>query len=179
MRGTARPVLLGAACVALLGGCSSPPPSTPTVAPAAAAPGRSGSAAATPGEPGRADLVKVEGLLYPAVPGGGDCLSSSAGPSSVLACPVTQRLASALSASLANPNGPIDPLCGCQAIDAHQTVTYAPGVPKGGGTIHVTAFGAPQVAYVVTAAAGQFLVDDVIYCSPTPHSIYGAPVKAC
>ena len=184
MRGSARFVLLGATCVAVLCGCASQPSGSPTVAttPTAAATA-SGSAAATatadPGGPTQADLVKVEGLLYPAAPGGGDCLSSGAGPSSVLACPVTQRLASALSAALANPNGAADPLCGCEAIDAHQTVTYAAGVPQGAGTIHVSGFGAPRVAYVAIAAAGQFLVDDVIYCSPSPHSIYGPAVAAC
>ncbi|PZR80925.1 MAG: hypothetical protein DLM65_07050 [Candidatus Aeolococcus gillhamiae] len=186
MRGTARLLLPGAACLALLCGCGPAPPGTPTSAPAtpSAVANGSGSAAATAsatsgGGPTQAELAKVEGLLYPSAPGGGDCLSSSPGPASVLACPVTQRLASALSAALANPNGAADPLCGCQAIDAHQTVTYAPGVPKGAGTIHVSAFGAPQVAYLVVSAAGQFLVDDVIYCSPSPHTIYGTAVTAC
>ena len=59
-------------------------------------------------------------------------------------------------------------------------VELSPGAPPGAGTIHITAFGSPQVAYVVIRSAGQFLVDDVIYCSPAPHSIYTAEtVKSC
>jgi hypothetical protein len=122
--------------------------------------------------------MRVEALLYPATPPGGDCLSSSQGPPSVLPCPVTGRLAATISAILADPGGAADPVCGCQAIDAHQTVTYSPATPAGAGTIHITAFGAHRVDYVVVLSGGQFLVDDIIYCSPTPHSIYTAETVA-
>jgi hypothetical protein len=188
MRRLVRPVALVGTALALLAGCGSPAPGSPSVSPGITSAAATGSAAATAtpapsptsAAPAQADLAKVRGLLYPASPGGGDCLSSAGGPPSLLTCPVTKRLASALSAALANPNSAADPVCGCQAIDAHQTVSYSPGMPSGKGTIHVTAFGAPRVAYVVIASTGQFLVDDIIYCSPSPHSIYsGEAVTAC
>jgi hypothetical protein len=186
MHGAARLLALAGASILLLAGCDSPAPATHATVTTASASGSTssatGTAAPTPTStvPAEADLAKVQALLYPASPGGGDCLSSGGGPPTLLACPVTQRLASALSAALADPNAAADPLCGCQAIDAHQTAAYSPGSPPGAGTIHVSAFGSPHVAYVVTASTGQFLVDDIIYCSPSPHSIYtGETVTAC
>ncbi len=189
MHRAARLLTLAGTSVALLAGCGSPAavnPAVPTATATSATATGSATAAVTPAPsptsaaPAQADLMKVQGLLYPASPGGGDCLSSGGGPPSLLACPVTQRLAAALSAALANPNSAADPLCGCQAIDAHQTAAYSPGSPPGEGTIHVTAFGSPHVAYVVITSTGQFLVDDIIYCSPSPHSIYsGETVTAC
>jgi hypothetical protein len=87
----------------------------------------------------------------------------------------------ALNAAIAAQTGPgAEPLCGCQAFDPQQTATYTVGVPPGGGTIHVTGFGAPRAAYVVLPSGGGFLVDDVIYCTPSPHSIYpGENVTGC
>ncbi len=184
MRRAVRLVVLTSSCIALLAGCGSPPEPSPR----ATSPTPAGTTTDTPGTPTvapsaaptQADLARVQTLLYPVSPPGGDCLSSSQGPATVLACPVTRRLASTISSVLADPNGSADPVCGCQAIDAHQTATYSPGTPPGAGTIHVTAFGQPHVAYVVVVSAGQFLVDDIIYCSPKPHSIYtGETVTAC
>ncbi len=181
-------MLATVAAVATLAACGSPAPSpTPTAGsetPGTSTPSGSTSASASPtttGTPTQADLVAVEKLLYPSSPSGaGDCLSGGGGPPSVLGCPVTRRLAQALSAALNDPNAAADPLCGCQAIDPHQTVTYTPGTPPNGGTIHVTGFGTPQVAYVVIRSTGQLLVDDVVYCTPSPHSIYtGETVTSC
>ncbi len=162
----------------LLAGCGAPQASVPA---ASAKPTAVVAASASPGGPTQSDLVAVLKLLYPASPTGpGSCLSSGAGSTALAACPVTQRLAAALEAALASPNVGANPLCGCQAIDTEQTATYSPGVPPGAGTIHVTAFGSPHIAYVVISSGGQFLVDDVIYCSPSPHSIYaGETVTTC
>ncbi len=176
------------AAVAMLAACgspaSSPGPSGGSETAGTSTPSDSSSASASPtttGTPTQADLVAVEKLLYPASrTGAGDCLSGGGGPPSVLGCPVTRRLAQALSAALNDPNAAADPLCGCQAIDPKQTVTYTPGTPPNGGTIHVTGFGTPQVAYVVIRSTGQLLVDDIVYCTPSPHSIYtGEKVTSC
>ncbi len=163
---------------ALLAGCGAPQVSAPA---ASAKPAAVASASASPMGPTQADLVAVLNLLYPASPTGpGDCTSGGSDATALRACPVTQRLAAALAAALARPNIGANPVCGCQAIDTEQTATYSPGVPPGAGTIHVTAFGSPHIAYVVISSGGRFLVDDIIYCTPSPHSIYaGETATAC
>ncbi len=177
MRRTARATALGAACVALLAGCASPSPAattTPVTATGIAASSTAGTPptpSPTPAAPSVADLKTVYAQLYPRV--GGDC-ESSVGAPSLLACPLTTRLAVAVAAAVNNPNGGADPICGCQAVDAAQTASYVPGTPAGGGTIHVTGFGSPQVAYVVIRSGGHFLVDDIVYCGPPAHSIFTA-----
>jgi hypothetical protein len=202
MTGAARVAALSCAGIALLGGCA--PAATaslgasPAVSPSASRPANptvmaspSPSSPTSTRTPPTAPIVTAGGLteadlrtiytqLTPPASGGGNCVTGTFTPSWV-ACPLTPRLIAALDAALAAQTGPgADPLCGCQAFDPQQTATYSLGMPTGGGTIHVTSFGAAQVAYGVIPSQGRFLVDDIIYCSPSAHSIYpGEPVTSC
>jgi hypothetical protein len=176
----ARIAALGCACVALLAGCGSSPTATSPTATASAAP----TPTTAPGTPVAAltvdDLTALYAKLDPAAASGHSCVTGSSTPS-YTGCPLTPRLVAALDAALGAQSGPgADPLCGCQAFDPNQKVTYSLGTSAGGGTIHVTSFGAPSVAYVVIVTGNAYLVDDIIYCTPSPHSIYPAETaSAC
>jgi hypothetical protein len=181
MTRTARLAALGGTCIALLAGCGSTATTspTPTASPTPiAAP--TATVSATAGPVTQADLQAVYARLFPTSPSGGDCVGGTSTPSWA-ACPLTPRLIAALDASLAAQSGPGgEPLCGCQAFDPSQQASYSVGAPPGGGTIHVAGFGTPHIAYAVIASGGAFLVDDIIYCSPTPHSIYpNETVSSC
>ncbi len=180
MKRAVRLAAIGVTCMALLAACGSssavrsgtatPVSATPTSAPPT-------PTAVTTSE---AILQAVYARLFPSGQSGGDCVGGTSSPSWA-ACPLTPRLVAALNAAISAQSGPgAEPLCGCQAFDPHQTATYSVGVPPGGGTIHVTGFGAPHVAYVVIPSSRDFLVDDIIYCTPSPHSIYpGEAVSSC
>lgn len=176
-RAARRPAALSLRCLAagaaaaLLAGCGSTggTSSAPTATAVAATP--------TPAAATTADLQAVFALLYPSSAGGGDCFQGSASPTpSVASCPVTPRLAAALTASVSNgaPGGGADPVCGCQNIDAAQSAAYVVGTPAGGGMIKLTSFAAERLTYVVIRSGRAFLVDDIWYCGPTPSSIYPA-----
>lgn len=137
------------------------------------------AASPAPAGPSQAVLEAIYARLYPG-PQGADCATAS-GTVAFSACPVTPRLATALRAAVSAQSGPgDDPLCGCQAFDPQQSAAYTVGAPPGGGTIRISSFGAENVAYVVVASGGAYLVDDIVYCTPSPHSVYPAePVSAC
>jgi hypothetical protein len=184
----ARIAALGCTCVALLAGCgsstTSSTSSTSSSSSSTATPSAAPTPTTAPGTP--VGALTVNGLravyakLDPTPTSGHSCVTGSTTPS-YAACPLTPRLVAALSASLAAQSGPgADPLCGCQAIDPNQRLMFSLGTPSGGGTIQVTSFGAPSVAYVVLVTGNAFLVDDIIYCSPSPHSIYPSETaKSC
>jgi hypothetical protein len=190
MTGPVRLAALGCACVALLAGCGSS--TTSSTSSASRSANASATASATtaptpttaPGTPVGALTVNrlraVYAKLDPTGTSGHNCVTGSTTPS-YAACPLTPRLVAALNASLAAQSGPgADPLCGCQAFDPKQQLMFSVGQPAGGGTIRVTSFGAPSVDYVVLVTGNAFLVDDIIYCSPSPHSIYpGEKASSC
>jgi hypothetical protein len=164
-------VALAAISLGALAGCGTSPPTHPRTAPDTALASSAIPVSAAPSV-NDATLGAIYGQLYPPASHGRDCVGGTSAPS-WSACPLTPRLVAALNAAVTAQSGPgAEPLCGCQAFDPNQTATYSVGVPPGGGTIHVTGFGAPHVAYVVVPSGGGFLVDDIIYCSPSPHSIY-------
>ncbi len=184
---------LALGCLVLTAGCGSQPSQGHTTA-AAATPSATGSlppavtspaTAATAGPtaafasaappaggppPTQAALVAVYAQLHPTT-GGGDCVTGATSPV-FSTCPLTPRLVAALNAAVAKPGPGANPLCGCQALDPNQAAAYIVGTPPGGGTIRVRGFGAPLVTYVVIRSGGRLLIDDIIYCSPSPRSIY-------
>jgi hypothetical protein len=163
--------LASAWAVAILTGCGS----TPTAPRVSAPPTASATATSAPIAPSQGDLQRVYARLYPSSAQGGNCSQAiGAQTPSFSACPVTPRLAAALSAALAaqGSGAGADAICGCQNIDPKQVATYSVGTPPEGGTIHVSAFGMPHIAYVVVASGGTFLVDDIIYCGSSVTSIY-------
>jgi hypothetical protein len=164
---------LTCAAVVALAGCG--PATSPTVVPT---PSNSTPSAATttpsPSPASRSDLNVVYLLLYPPTPSGGDCFRPSGGAAATVSCPFTTRLTAEVTAAIAaqGPGGGADPVCGCQNLDPNQVASYTVGTPPGGGTIHVTAFGSPHIAYVVIWSGTAFLVDDIIYCTSTVTSVY-------
>jgi hypothetical protein len=173
MRGAALRGLTCAGAVVVLAGCG--PAVAPTVVPTQASPTPSAvTTTPAPSPASRSDLNVVYLLLYPPTPSGGDCLQASGGAAATASCPFTPRLTAAVTAAIAaqGPGGGADPVCGCQNLDPSQVASYTVGTPPGGGTIHVTSFGSPHVAYVVIWSGTAFLVDDIIYCKSTVTSIY-------
>lgn len=174
--------VVGGWSIAIL--CSCAANGSPTTAPATAtSPSATETASAIPAPVAatQADLEAVYAKLYPTIASGGNCFQAggSATPS-FATCPVTPRLDAALVAAVATQGSGAgaDPVCGCQNIDPNQSTSYTVGTPPGGGTIHVTAFGTPHIAYVVIASGGSFLVDDIIYCGSSVTSIYAAETPA-
>ncbi len=173
MRGAARRGLTCAAAIAGLAGCG--PAVSPTVVPTPASSTPSAATTTPSSSPAsRSDLNVVYLLLYPPTPSARDCFQPGGGAAATVSCPFTTRLTAAVTAAIAaqGPGGGADPVCGCQNLDPNQVASYTVGTPPGGGTIHVTAFGSPHVAYVVIRSGTAFLVDDIIYCTPTVTSIY-------
>lgn len=173
MRGAVLRALTRAAAVVVLAGCG--PAVSPTVVPTPASSTPSApKTTPSPSPASRSDLNVVYLLLYPPTPSGGDCFQRSGGAAATVSCPFTTRLTAAVTAAIAarGPGAGADPVCGCQNLDPNQIASYSVGTPPGGGTIHVTAFGSPRVAYVVIWSGTAFLVDDIIYCTSTVTSIY-------
>jgi hypothetical protein len=172
---TRRRLLAGLAAAAgcLLGACGSSTTSvTETVDSQATTP-----AAATLTTPTQAELLAVVDRLLPIGQSGrASCFS---GDATFRACPLTERLRLQVQHGLENapPGGGADPICGCQNFDQNATFTAVPGTPPGGGTVRVVGFGGSyRIEYVIVAADGMLLTDNIVGCSgQSPTDAYGLP----